>query len=535
MARVSACLIVRNEKKFLDDCLSSLKPWVEEICVLDTGSTDDTVDIALSHGAVVNHFTWCDDFSAARNASLKMAKEPWILVIDSDEQLADSSGLALEMATANDNAIAWLVYQDNLDASGRTHPIVVPRLFCNRPEIHFKGQVHESIMESLFNLGVTELGVSGVHLLHFGYLPDVLAENDKYARNLEILNRQAKQDPSDLFVAYKQAMTTKQSGNVEQGQRAFERAFELAGNLSQELRKEYPFVPLVYVGHAGGLLQKGRLKRTGEVLSQGLTDFPDNIDLLYQCGQWAYCLGDYKTADARFRACLRDTATIPLYMSDPALKGTLPLSELVQIALEQGDLESALESLKQCRAIDPDNLTARCLAVRMMFAAREIVLASQELKQLVDSASFSTEVQLLAGEVGWVQGDPQLARDLWEVATLGDTGRDILSNRAANLAVAWLTVADLCDGRFDEAVGRLDTLVARDLQTAGCRLLAAVITDQELKIDTAFNAATVLEYASLWAEELVSRKQTQGLAVFASNASKYTECFPGIDSILKQA
>ena len=67
---VSACLIVRNEQQMLPECLASIRPWVEQICVLDTGSTDRTVAIAESFGATVGHFAWCDDFSAARNASV---------------------------------------------------------------------------------------------------------------------------------------------------------------------------------------------------------------------------------------------------------------------------------------------------------------------------------------------------------------------------------------------------------------------------------------------------------------------------------
>ena len=73
MVRISACLIVKNESLLLSRCLESLRSFVDEIIVVDTGSTDNTIEIAHSHGAQVKYFTWIDDFSAARNESLRHA------------------------------------------------------------------------------------------------------------------------------------------------------------------------------------------------------------------------------------------------------------------------------------------------------------------------------------------------------------------------------------------------------------------------------------------------------------------------------
>ena len=87
MMKLSLCMIVRDEEADLPTCLESVKGVVDEICIVDTGSNDRTVAIAEGYGARVEHFTWCDDFSAARNASLAMAQGDWILVLDADEIL----------------------------------------------------------------------------------------------------------------------------------------------------------------------------------------------------------------------------------------------------------------------------------------------------------------------------------------------------------------------------------------------------------------------------------------------------------------
>ena len=88
MAKLSVCLIVRNEASNLPRCLDSIRGLADEIVVVDTGSTDDTVAIAQRHGARVSTLVWQDDFSAARNASIELATCDWILVFDADESIA---------------------------------------------------------------------------------------------------------------------------------------------------------------------------------------------------------------------------------------------------------------------------------------------------------------------------------------------------------------------------------------------------------------------------------------------------------------
>src|SRR5476651_717597 len=88
---ISLCMIVRNEERFLSDALTSVQGVVDEICIVDTGSTDDTVAIAESFGAKIKFFAWQDDFASARNEALAMASGAWILVLDADERLAPQS------------------------------------------------------------------------------------------------------------------------------------------------------------------------------------------------------------------------------------------------------------------------------------------------------------------------------------------------------------------------------------------------------------------------------------------------------------
>lgn len=91
MAALSLCMIVKNEEKHLARCLSSVKDAADEIVIVDTGSSDKTIEIAESFGSKIFHFNWINDFSAARNYSLSKCSSDWILYLDADEQLNPDS------------------------------------------------------------------------------------------------------------------------------------------------------------------------------------------------------------------------------------------------------------------------------------------------------------------------------------------------------------------------------------------------------------------------------------------------------------
>ena len=86
ISTISLCMMVKNEEEFLPRCLESVKDVVDEIVIVDTGSTDRTVEIAESYGARVYHHPWENDFSKHRNQSISYASGAWILEMDADEE-----------------------------------------------------------------------------------------------------------------------------------------------------------------------------------------------------------------------------------------------------------------------------------------------------------------------------------------------------------------------------------------------------------------------------------------------------------------
>lgn len=120
---VSACMIVKNEQDTLEDCLESIKDWVDEIIIVDTGSTDKTVEIAEKFGAKVFHQKWIEDFSFHRNYSISKATQEWVFVIDADERVVQGHGEKLRsMLPKIEQDVIVVNLQNLLSESGKRIP-----------------------------------------------------------------------------------------------------------------------------------------------------------------------------------------------------------------------------------------------------------------------------------------------------------------------------------------------------------------------------------------------------------------------------
>lgn len=182
---VSACLIVRDEEATLARCLTSLLGAVEEIVVVDTGSQDGTIEIARKHGAVVGHFAWQDDFAAARNAALDLARGDWVLSIDADEWLADEDARNyLRAAAQTRENVAYVPYIRMPNGQGHW---ASTRLFP-RVGSRWEHRVHEQIR-------LPRRDTTGIHdesflLLHDGYEGTEEEKAARQRRNQTLLDRQ---------------------------------------------------------------------------------------------------------------------------------------------------------------------------------------------------------------------------------------------------------------------------------------------------------------------------------------------------------
>lgn len=185
---ISVCIIAKNEQQNIARCLTSVIPFSNEIIVVDTGSTDDTVAIAESFGAKIFHYPWTNDFAAARNFSLAQASEEWILVIDCDEEVdADSQPLFPNLSHepyGEGFGVSILNIIDNIPS----YENVSPRFFKNLPHIRYKGTIHENLVDTRTNLPPqNSFLTSKLKLIHYGYDSDPILQSTKTKRNLDLL------------------------------------------------------------------------------------------------------------------------------------------------------------------------------------------------------------------------------------------------------------------------------------------------------------------------------------------------------------
>ncbi|MDR6723007.1 tetratricopeptide (TPR) repeat protein [Paenibacillus amylolyticus] len=222
---ISLCMIVKDEAQHLERCLNAVRDVVDEIIVVDTGSTDDTPDIARRYGAIVMHATWSGDFARARNQSLALATNPWILVLDADEVWLPTESMRAELGrlvSSDQDEIwgYWIQVTSLLGHSGEERVTdVVCRLFRNDPRIAFKGTIHEEVASSIYAFAPQGIAACELEILHDGYLDRVITSKNKIERNMRLIRSALNQTPDQPELLYALAAEWFQQGNYEEALR----------------------------------------------------------------------------------------------------------------------------------------------------------------------------------------------------------------------------------------------------------------------------------------------------------------------------
>ena len=189
---LSLCMIVKDEEKSLPTCLESVKDYVDEIIVVDTGSTDRTVEIAKKYNAKVYHHAWENSFSKARNYSLRYATCDWILIMDADEEIEKKDAYKLRDTIREDDVN--LIYMPAFSKQkGGTNSSVylIERVFKNYLDFHYEGIVHNALKFS------GPCKNENIVFYHYGYHLDDEHMERKFTRTSTLLKEQINNDPSN--------------------------------------------------------------------------------------------------------------------------------------------------------------------------------------------------------------------------------------------------------------------------------------------------------------------------------------------------
>ena len=211
---VSLCLIVKDEEKNLENCIHSVKPIVDEIIVVDTGSKDKTVEIARRNGAKIFNFVWKDNFSAARNFAIQQASGDWILNLDADHLLDCNNKLKIKQHLINTGHYAFLADERSISDFGEKQIIEKLILFKNKCNFRYKGIIHETPHKSIIDYAKLNKIKMPIGKLEKCFIDHMENENHqiKLRRNLPILLDAVEREPDNFHYHFKLLLTLKNLG-----------------------------------------------------------------------------------------------------------------------------------------------------------------------------------------------------------------------------------------------------------------------------------------------------------------------------------
>ncbi len=342
-------MIVRDEAAFLPECLESLDGVVDEVVVVDTGSTDNTPDIAAAYGARVYHETWRDDFSRARNQALDRARGEWILYIDADERLVGAERSNVERLLVDAEEVAFrILLQPTLNAT----PYREFRLWRNDPRIRFKGVIHEKVIPSIYEVAASDgrtIGFADLLLVHLGYEGD---QTRKHHRNLPLLQREIEAEPSNLFVRHHLARVLVGLGDREGAEKVLLDAIEFARSHGwADHKASLVCVELVRLWESEG-------RSITALLEESRAAFPDNCVLLWIDARTSVARGDFRRAISLLDQLLATDWTYqrdfgPAY--DRRLVCELPNEVKGLCHFRLGEYEAAQDCYRRAAACAPEN------------------------------------------------------------------------------------------------------------------------------------------------------------------------------------
>lgn len=268
---LSAAMIVRDEAEHLDACLTSLDGLVDEVVVVDTGSVDDSLDIARRHGAVTAREPWQGEFSAPRNRSLDLASGEWILYIDADERVR----------VADNDAVRSSLSQDDEHGAFRVRfvprvgwtPYYECRLWRNAPDLRFRGIIHETLLSSLYaradrdGLIITDSDL--ITIEHLGYEGD---QSQKHERNEAMLLAALDEWPERIFYYDHLARIYEDRGEADRAVAMWKRGIAVVQSRQVPQHDDR----LVWIDLIVHELAAGRINaELADLVAEGLERFPN--------------------------------------------------------------------------------------------------------------------------------------------------------------------------------------------------------------------------------------------------------------------
>ncbi|MEC0227893.1 glycosyltransferase [Paenibacillus alba] len=290
--KISVCMIVKDEEHNLPKSLSSI-PKEFEVVILDTGSSDRSIEVAKKFGAYVYEFTWNDNFSEARNLCAAYATGDYILALDADEVLPEE---CYEKITSfigkHQNSVGSVVINNTMDDGNKQHRML--RFYPNQPEFRFAGQVHEQIYDGSQQAEFQDIDLV---ITHFGYTQEAYIEKNKANRYLPIYLNHLQNNPNDGYMLY-------QLGKLYYGLEKYteaEQQLYLSLKINETSALYFP-VMVVMLGYV--LKERGKFIDAECLLQQHEQNYPLFPDIPFLLGTLAMDTGNISNIEYYFKRAL---------------------------------------------------------------------------------------------------------------------------------------------------------------------------------------------------------------------------------------
>ncbi|HEX7292521.1 MAG TPA: glycosyltransferase [Conexibacter sp.] len=474
--RLSLCMIVKDEEEMLPRCLAAAAPAVDEIVIVDTGSSDRTIEIAREFGATVIEREWTGSFSEARNVSFDAATGDWLMFLDADEVLVEEDAARLRALRGK----TWrecfylteISYTGELgDGTAATHTAL--RVFRARPEYRFSGTLHEQIAETL-PLHIPErIEATDIRVEHYGYLGAVRDAKEKSRRNIELLLRQRDAGASDPFLHFNLGSEYGAVGDARAALEQFERAWELIVNDPQG--RTWGFMPALASRLVRALRICGRHEDCIARGAEGLARYPGFTDIVFEQAAATLALGDVDGALGLYRECIAMGDAPSRYTATVGMGTFLPTIAIAEIHHARGETAEAVRLLDDCLGEFPG-----FFGLVLPFAAALLAdgVADDEVVARVEAraAALTPTVRFMLGTALYEAGRTEAAEAQYRLL--------LAEQPSSGMARVALAEALLSQRRWADAVLEAATLADDDPHAVAARRseLFALLVEGDVEV-----------------------------------------------------
>ena len=390
--RLSLCMIVRNNETTIGPALESIKPWVDEMIVVDTGSTDATPDICRNLGARVEHFAWCDDFSAARNESLKYATGEWIFWMDSDDTIPEDCGRRLRELADGEHPPSRLGYVMQVHCPSAEHSddmTVVDhvKLFRNRPDLRFEHRIHEQILPAISRAG-GDVEFTDLYVVHSGSDHSAEGRQRKLERDYKLLRLDLQERPDHPFVLFNLGMTYADDDRHSLAIQYLSRCIQVSHPNESHVRKAFALL-------MGAQLQDGRIEDADQSAREALQRYPHDKELLFRRGQLLREMGRLQEAVDTYRRVIDEPVERHFASVDAGLTGHKARHNLATTLLEMKRYDEAATEWRLITQERPGFRSAWAGLAEIALDQQDDEAVAALLEQMPASGASEFEVALL--------------------------------------------------------------------------------------------------------------------------------------------